>query len=97
MGDAADDAAALAEEEYFEYLDGVDRAAKLTNPELVEQVELVYAEAHLIDYATSLWNTLDEKQTSMALGISVWFRDKGFLTVKQRNALISIVAMLWTE
>jgi len=94
MGDAADDARDMAEEQYFEYLDDLVQVAKLSNNELVGQVEAHYEDA---DEPMSTWEALDEKQAKMAVGISVWFRDRGFLTVKQRNALISIVAMLWNE
>lgn len=91
MGDAADDAADMAEEMYFEYLGAQGRATKLTDVELVEQVESIRDDP--VDYFVQL----DESQTSMAIGISEWYRDKGFLTVKQRGAMINIVATLWTE
>lgn len=94
MGDAADDAADMAEEQYFEYLNDKIQAAKLTDSELVGQVEAHYEDA---DEPMSTWEALDEKQAKMALGICQWFRDKDFLTLRQREALISIVAMLWTE
>lgn len=94
MGDAADDAADMAEEQYFEYLNDRIQAAKLSNNELVGQVEAHYEDAN---EPMSTWEALDEKQAKMAVGISVWFRDRGFLTVRQRNALISVVAMLWNE
>ena len=91
MGDAADDARDMAEEQYFEYLDGVGRAAKLTDTNLVEQVELYR------DDPDEPFALLEEEQTLLATGICQWFHDKGFLTVRQREALISVVATLWTE
>jgi hypothetical protein len=94
MGDAADDAAAMCEEQYFEYLAEKACVSKLSDNELVGQVESHFADK---DEPMSTWEALDEEQSKMAVGISVWYRDKGFLTVRQRNALISIVAMLWTE
>ena len=94
MGDMADDAAAAAEEDYFEWLGEVAAVTKLTNPELVAQIELHHQDA---DEPMSTWEALDEKQAQMAVGICKWYRDKGFLTLRQREALISIVAMLWTE
>ena len=94
MGDAADDAADMAEEQYFEYLGEVVQAAKLTNLELVEQVESHHRDA---DEPMCTRETLDEKQTKMAVGICQWYHDKNFLSERQRGALISIVAMLWNE
>ncbi len=94
MGDAADDAQDMAEEQYFDYLNDRIQAAKLTDSELVGQVEAHYEDAN---EPMSTWEALDEKQAKMAVGICKWFHDRGFLTVRQREALISIVAMLWSE
>jgi len=69
MGDAADDARDMAEEQYFEYLVERSRAAKLTDPELV-----VHAEEYRDD-PDEPYARLPESQAAMATGICQWYHN----------------------
>ncbi len=88
MGDGADRAMEIEEEAYFEYLHQCARARGLSDAELVAEMDTYHKDDEEGDY--------EEILTACPLGISEWYHRTGFLTKRQREAMVSVVGCLWS-